>query len=149
MAEIDGNRSKERRSRGPGRWDDVPVEPYKETTETWKGVTRRELVGKRGESPCFHVRYFELAPGGYSTLERHAHEHVVLVHRGRGQARFGDTLVRVGPGDVVYVAPGDPHQFSNPDDGGSGEPFGFVCIVNAERDRPEPVDGLGVCRICE
>lgn len=146
---LRGNHSKVLRADGPGRWVDVPVEAYKETTESWRGVTRRELIGKRGESPRFHVRYFELAPGGYSTLEKHDHEHVVVVQRGRGEARLGCYRFRVGPGDVVYVAPGDPHQFSNPDGDGAGEPFGFLCIVNAERDRPRAVDGLGACRICE
>ena len=46
-----------------------------------------------------------------------------------------------------YVSPDDPHQFRNPED--ATEPFGFLCIVNAERDRPQAVDGLGACHICE
>jgi len=129
---LDGNHSKVIRHSGAFEWDQVLLEPYKATTETWKGITRRELIGKRGESPCFHVRYFELAPGGYSTLEQHEHEHVVLVLRGKGDARFGW---------------GDPHQFLNPED--AAEPFGFICMVNSERDRPQAVDGAGACFICE
>jgi ribulose-bisphosphate carboxylase large chain len=144
---LEGNHSKVIRHRGELRWDGVEAESYKATTESWKGVTRRELVGKRGESPRFHVRYFELDPGGFSTLEKHDHEHVVVVQRGHGEVRLGCTLYHVAFGDVVYVAPGDPHQFLNPED--AREPFGFLCIVNAERDRPEPVDGLGACWICE
>lgn len=144
---LEGNHSKVLRATSSGRWDGVEVEPYKATTETWRGVSRRELIGKRGESPRFHVRYFEIEPGGFSTLEKHDHEHVVHVQRGRGEVVFGCYRHRVGPGDVVYVAPGDPHQFSTPED--APEPFGFLCIVNAERDRPEPVDGLGACWICE
>jgi len=135
------------RHTGGFEWERILKEPYKATTETWKGITRRELVGKRGESPRFHVRYFELAPGGYSTLEQHQHEHAVLVLRGQGEARFGCYVYKVGFGDLVYVAPGDPHQFLNPED--AEEPFGFVCIVNAERDRPQAVDGAGACFICE
>lgn len=144
---VHGNHSKVIRHHGNFTWRDVPLESYKATTESWKGVTRRELVGKRGESPRFHVRYFELAPGGYSTLERHRHEHVVIPQRGRGEVRFGCYVYRVGFGDVVYIAPDDAHQFSNHDD--AEEPFGFLCIVNAERDRPLAVDGLGACYICE
>jgi ribulose-bisphosphate carboxylase large chain len=125
----------------------VPLEDYKSTTDSWSGITRRELAGKRGESSAFHVRYFEIEPGGFSTLEKHEHEHVVFVVRGRGEARTGCFVYRVAFGDVVYVAPCDPHQFLCPDD--AEEPFGFVCIVNAERDRPRPVDGLGACFICE
>ena len=144
---IDGNHSKVIRHSGEFDWQDVPLEAYKATTVNWKGITRRELIGKRGESPRFHVRYFELEPGGYSTLEKHEHEHVVIPQRGRGEVQFGCYLYQVGFGDVIYVAPGDPHQFRNPDD--ASEPFGFLCIVNAERDRPEAVDGLGACHICE
>ncbi|MCO5165499.1 MAG: cupin domain-containing protein [Planctomycetes bacterium] len=141
-----GNVSKVLR-RGDGfTWAGVPLEPYKPTTETYRGVTRRELVGKRGESPRFHLRYFEVAPGGFTTYERHEHEHVVYVVRGRGVVLIGEARHEVGVGDVVYVAPGDPHQFGAP--AGSKEPFGFLCIVNAERDRPVAVEGYGVCDIC-
>jgi quercetin dioxygenase-like cupin family protein len=144
---LTGNHSKVIRHQGDFSWDGVEVEAYKATTETWKGITRRELAGKRGESGRFHVRYFELEPGGYSTLEKHEHEHVVIPQRGHGEVQFGCYVYRVGFGDVIYVAPNDPHQFRNPDD--AAEPFGFLCIVNAERDRPRSVDGLGACFICE
>jgi ribulose-bisphosphate carboxylase large chain len=144
---IEGNHSKVIRHNGDFNWREVALEPYKQTTETWKGITRRELVGKRGESPCFHVRYFEIVPGGHSTMEQHDHEHVVIPLRGRGEAQLGCYIHRVGFGDVVYVAPSDPHQFRNPAE--ATEPFGLLCIVNAERDVPRLADGLGVCHICE
>jgi len=145
---IEGNHSKViRRAAGAFDWKDVPLENYKADTATWKGITRRELVGKRGESARFHVRYFEIQPGGHSTLEKHEHEHVVIPLRGEGEAQAGCYMWKIGAGDVVYVSPSDPHQFRCPAD--AKEPFGFLCIVNAERDRPTPVDGLGVCHICE
>ena len=142
-----GNHSKVIRHTGNFNWHDIPLEAYKETTDTWKRVTRRELSGKRGESQHFHVRYFEIAPGGHSTLERHEHEHVVIPLRGRGEAQFGSYIYRVGFGDVVYVAPNDPHQFRNA--GEADEPFGFLCMVNAKRDAPQAADGTGICYICE
>ena len=144
---LEGNHSKVIRHGGDFTWTDVPLEAYKATTEYWKGVTRRELSGKRGESQNFHVRYFEIAQGGYSTLEKHEHEHVVIPIRGQGVVQFGCYIYEVGMGDVVYIAPLDPHQFRNPDT--NDEPFGFLCIVNAERDAPQPVDGVGACYICE
>jgi len=145
--ELVGNHSKVIRRGETFEWQGVEVEAYKATTETWAGITRRELVGKRGESTGFHVRYFELEPGGYSTLEKHEHEHVVIPLRGLGEAQFGCYVYKVGVGDVVYVAPNDPHQFRNASD--APEPFGFLCIVNAERDAPQAADGLGACYICE
>jgi ribulose-bisphosphate carboxylase large chain len=99
-------------------------------------VTRALLVGGAGERTAFHVRYFEVAPGGFTTLERHAHEHVVVVLRGRGEVRLGGDVHALDFGDTVYVAPGEVHQFRNPS---ASEPFGFLCLVDAERDRPVPV----------
>lgn len=144
---LEGNHSKVIRREEGFTWQGVPIEPYKATTDTWKGITRRELAGKRGESQAFHVRYFEIEPGGFSTLEKHAHEHVVIPLRGTGEVQFGCYLYRVRMGDVVYVAPDDAHQFRNP--GENTEPFGFLCIVNADRDAPQPVDGVEACWICE
>jgi quercetin dioxygenase-like cupin family protein len=91
------------------------------------------LVGDGGASTRFHVRYFEIAPGGFTSLEKHRHEHVILVLRGGGQVQLGGETQDVGYGDTVYVAPQEPHQFRNPS---TSEPFGFLCIVDAERDRP-------------
>jgi quercetin dioxygenase-like cupin family protein len=93
------------------------------------------------------VRYFEVEPGGFTTWEKHEHEHVVIVQRGRGHAVVGTQAHAVGPGDIVYVSPSDPHQFRCP--AKAAEPFGFLCLVNAERDRPVPVDGYGLCEVCE
>ncbi|MEK7388188.1 MAG: cupin domain-containing protein [Elusimicrobiota bacterium] len=145
---LEGNHSKVIRKASAGfEWAGVALESYKSDTATWKGISRRELVGKRGESTKFHVRYFEIQPGGHSTLEKHEHEHVVIVLRGCGEAQAGCYIWKVAPGDVVYVSPLDPHQFRCP--AAASEPFGFLCIVNAERDAPTAVDGLGVCHICE
>jgi quercetin dioxygenase-like cupin family protein len=83
------------------------------------------------------LAYFEIGSGGFSTLEHHAHEHGVIVLRGRGQVHLGGTWHEVGIGDVVYIAPHEIHQLRNV----SEEPFGFLCIVDAERDRPVVVGG--------
>ena len=108
---LEGNHSKRIRFEGDGQWEAVPLEPYKKDSDSWRGITRRELIGGRGESPHFHLRYFEIEPGGFSTLEKHEHEHVVIAQRGRGEAQFDCYVVSMEPGDVVYVAPSDAHQF--------------------------------------
>jgi ribulose-bisphosphate carboxylase large chain len=114
------------------RWEGVPVEAYKAPADHWCGILRMALAGERGERTAFHVRYFEISPGGFSSLERHGHEHVVVVLRGRGEVRLGAEVHPLGFGDVVYVAPHEVHQLRNAAD----EPFGFLCVVDARRDAP-------------
>ena len=63
------------------RWDGVEVEPYKLSNHRggeFRGASRQVLIGNRGERVKFHVRYFELEPGGFTSLERHRHSHVVI-----------------------------------------------------------------------
>ena len=114
-------------------WVGVPVVEYKAVAEHHCGVSRSVLVGAGGERTTFHVRYFEIEPSGFSSLERHQHEHVVIVLRGQGQVRLGDAVHAVGFGDTIYVAPNEVHQLRN---SSTSEPFGFLCMVDAERDRP-------------
>jgi quercetin dioxygenase-like cupin family protein len=115
-------------------WDGVRPAAYKDPGESWRGVTRQRLIGPAEEMP-FHLRYFEIETGGYTTFERHDHQHAVIGFRGSGEVRLGDRWVAVGFGDVVYVAPNHPHQFRAVGD----EPFGFFCVVDADRDRPVPL----------
>ena len=83
------------RHEGDFSWRGVPLEPYKATTALWKGVTRHELSGKRGESQLFHVRYFEIEPGGHTSEEKHVHTHAIIGVRGRGVLSIGDDRIDV------------------------------------------------------
>jgi len=53
----------------------------------------------------FVTRYFEIQPGGYSTLERHQHPHAVVVIRGRGRVMLGDRSRRNAPGHDLVLPP--------------------------------------------
>ena len=132
------NVSKFFRHLGNFEWNNIQTADYKKPTdESWQGVSRRVFIGETGESPKFHFRYFEVEQGGYTSLEQHQHEHCVFCVRGKGEATVGEQTLEMQFGDVLYVAPEDPHQFVNKNE----EPFGFICIVNAERDRPRPLEG--------
>ncbi len=123
-------------------WEGVEVEGYRPGAAT--GVERHTIVGGRKGSadepgPGIEVRYFELQPGAVSRLEKHKHEHFVIVKRGLGYAVIEQDVTEIAPNDVVYVAPLELHQFVNRGE----EPFGFYCIVNAVRDfsqEPAPED---------
>lgn len=121
-------------------WDGVTPRVYKAggepgTGAAWQNVVRHTLAGNSAEPITFELRYFEIAPGGYSSLEKHTHVHSIVVLRGSGQVVVGRDVLTVRPFDLVYVPSGVPHQFVN--DG--GEPFGFLCPVDANRDPPQPL----------
>lgn len=125
-----------RRHRGDFHWDDVETLRYKHDGEApFRDVTRQVLFDG-GAIPA-QLRYFEVAPGGYTTLERHEHVHHVMVIRGRGTCRVGDVQHDIDTHDLVRVPPMTWHQFHAAAD----EPLGFLCLVPAERDRPQlPTD---------
>ncbi|MFQ3593722.1 MAG: cupin domain-containing protein [Gemmataceae bacterium] len=128
-------------------WSGVPVQEYKPTAAHHCGVRRLVLVGETGEKTAFHLRYFEIAPGGFTTLEHHRHEHVVIVLRGSGLARIADQEHVLTYGDTLYIAPHEVHQLRNPS---ADEPFGFLCLVDAVRDRPIVVaDNADQASTCE
>jgi len=124
-------------------WSEVSREIYKDTSGHWCGIDRNTLVGGKGESSAFHLRYFEIAPGGNSSLEKHSHEHTVICVRGRGRALAGGSLYELENLDVLYIAPDEPHQLINP----YNEPFGFFCIVDSERDRPRNLEKADIDRL--
>jgi quercetin dioxygenase-like cupin family protein len=128
-----GNKTRLYRYKGNFRWNGIARERYKPSGDDWAGIIRQTLIGNHGESAKFHLRYFEIAPYGYSSFEVHRHEHVVIGIRGQGICIAGKKRLRIGYLDTLYIRPGKPHQLKNP----FNEPFGFFCLVNAKRDRPK------------
>ncbi len=116
-------------------WESVPTRAYKEEGTHFQGVTRQVLFDGDPQLPC-QWRYFEVAAGGHSTLERHEHLHVVMVIRGRGQALVGHEIHELKCFDLVQIPSLTWHQFRAT----AGEPLGFLCLVNVDRDRPQLPD---------
>lgn len=122
------------------RWDGIEEQAYKfslgdQRGMGWRGVLRFTITDPAAVPASVELRYFELAPGGYSSLEKHAHAHIIVAIRGRGRALVGDSVCELTPFDAVYVAPLTPHRWINE----GNEPFGFLCPVDADRDPPQPV----------
>ncbi len=125
-------RAKTKRAAREFTWEDVEVLAYKsEQTAPYKDVTRQVLFADPQLSAQW--RYFEVAPGGHTTLERHQHMHAVMVIRGRGACLVGDEVHAIELHDLITIPPFAWHQFRATEH----EPLGFLCLVNAERDRPE------------
>lgn len=121
-----------RREKGDRRWDAVEVMQYKqEGSAPFRDITRQVLF----DDPqlAAQMRYFEMAPGGYSTLERHQHMHAVMILRGSGHCLVGDRVFEVNERDLVTIPALTWHQFRAPDDAA----MGFLCVVNAVRDKPQ------------
>lgn len=105
---------------------------YKQdATVPYKDVTRQILF----DDPKLNcqLRYFEVAAGGHTTLERHQHVHAVMVVRGGGRCLVGEQVFELALHDLITVPPLTWHQFR----ARAEEPLGFLCMVNSERDRPQ------------
>lgn len=129
------------------RWEGVRPKVYKTEGTAFRDIERHTLLGADaweeeaegvdGEALRVQTRYFEVAPGGYSSLERHGHTHSVVILRGSGHVVLDNAVRPVQAFDVVYVAPWSLHQFH----ADRGETLGFLCMVDRERDRPRlPTD---------
>lgn len=132
MDESIAGRAKIHRKAQPGyRWEGVERLPYKEDERAlFKAVTRQILFSD--PDLAGELRYFEVAPGGYSSLERHEHMHGVLILRGCGKCLVGTEVRTVEPHDLVTVPAWTWHQFRAAADA----PLGFLCLVDARRDKP-------------
>jgi len=112
-------------------WEGVELLAYKQDgSAPFKDITR-QILFHDPDLKC-ELRYFEMAAGGFSTLERHQHMHGVTIYRGHGVCLLGDRVFDVSVGDLVTIPPWTWHQFKADKD----EPMGFLCMVNTERDRP-------------
>lgn len=116
------------------QWKGIPPKEYKDDTTCYEGVRRYSLLGEGDDEQQlnFQTRYFEVSPGGYTSLEYHRHPHSVVIIRGSGEVILGNEVYAIDLHDVVFVAPGTPHQFQ----AGDTEPLGFLCVVDRYRDRP-------------
>ena len=124
------------------RWAAVERKRYKEEgTARFRDITRQTLF--RRPDMLGELRYFEVAPGGHSTLERHVHVHAVMVLRGSGAVLVGEGVFPVKPYDLVTVPPSTWHQFRASADA----PLGFLCMVDAGRDVPQVPDAGEIGRL--
>ena len=115
-------------------WEGVGRKQYKTDGSTFRDIERYSLLGEgEGELELnCQTRYFEVQPGGYSSLEYHRHPHSVVIIRGRGSMVLGDEVHDLNLHDVVYISPETLHQFH----ADRGEPLGFLCVVDRYRDKP-------------
>lgn len=113
-------------------WESAERKVYKTDTDNFRDIHRYSLLGEAEKDLNFQTRYFEIQPGGYSSLEKHRHPHSVIIIRGKGSVILDNQLTDVQLHDVVYVSPETIHQFHADKD----EILGFICVVDRYRDKP-------------
>jgi quercetin dioxygenase-like cupin family protein len=118
------------------RWEGIAHQPYKQDESVpFKDISRQVLFHE--DTLGCELRYFEMDPGGYSTLERHEHAHAVMILRGSGECLVGAEVRPVRQFDLVSIPAWQWHQFRAT----QLEALGFLCMVNVQRDRPQlPTD---------
>jgi quercetin dioxygenase-like cupin family protein len=89
------------------------------------GVTIRWVIGRPEGAANFSMRVIAVGPGGHTPFHRHPWEHEVFVLSGAGFVvqEEGESSCRAG--DVVFIGPGEAHQFRNPAD----DPLEFICLI--------------------
>ena len=92
-------------------------------------VSRRVLFSTPDSK--FESRVFDLQAGGYSSLEKHEHEHCVMVLAGEGTVRLGDDIQTIAALDLIHIQPWQIHQFKAGPEG-----LKILCIVDRIRDVP-------------
>ncbi len=89
------------------------------------GIKMRVVIGEEEGAPNFIMRHFSVEPGGQSPYHSHPWEHEVFVLKGEGKVIQGDKAFGISPGVVIYISPGEEHQFVNK----GNEPMEFLCLI--------------------
>jgi len=94
------------------------------------GARMRMLIGPNDGAGNFHMRHFEVKPGGYTPHHNHDYEHEILVLEGQGVAKSEQGDRPFSAGDVIFVPANEMHQFQNT----GSAPLKFICLIPAPED---------------
>jgi len=73
------------------------------------GEVRRQNLVAEGDAALLRVTAVTFRDGARNRWHRHTTDQVLVVTAGRGIVATAEQEFRVGPGDVVLVAPGERH----------------------------------------
>ena len=102
---------------------DIPAE--KVEMDGVKDCRYQVALSSRDGALSMAMRFFEVAPGGHTPLHQHAYEHEIYVLEGTGTVWRDGEEVAIKPGDVLYIAADEQHQFKN----AGQQPFKFMCLI--------------------
>ena len=104
-------------------YTDVEVQRIEE--EGARGVSIRLVISEDDGAENFHMRVFEVQPGGHTPFHQHSWEHEVFILDGETQVMSESGKQSAPAGSVVFVRPGERHQFRNESDAVAR----FICVV--------------------
>ncbi len=110
-----------------------PISSHQQAEVTMPGASltkMRMLIGPEEGAPNFHMRHFEVAPGGHTPHHQHDYEHEILILKGEGIAKSEQGDRPFAAGDVIFVPANEMHQFVNTGDA----PCEFICLIPAPED---------------
>jgi quercetin dioxygenase-like cupin family protein len=96
------------------------------------------LLGPGDGAPHFAMRRFVMGVGGGMPRHTNTVEHEQYVLRGRARIGIGEAYHEVGPGHVLYIPAGVPHDYEVLE-----APFEFLCMVPNADDRIEILEPGG------
>jgi quercetin dioxygenase-like cupin family protein len=106
-------------------WDDT-IEKVIPPEDSAVGAKGKVVIGPQDAAPNFVFRYFNVEPGGHSTMpDQHLHDHGIMILHGQGEVHLDGKVTTVGPNDIVYIAPNAVHGIVNTGD----SPLGFLCVI--------------------
>lgn len=92
-----------------------------------KGAFIQWFVGPAQGAKNFYLRRIIVEAGGEIPDHAHPEEHEIYILTGHIQVRGPEGTVAVGPGDFLFIPPGELHGYTN-----SGqETVTFICCVKA------------------
>jgi mannose-6-phosphate isomerase-like protein (cupin superfamily) len=77
------------------------------------GVKIKYLLHEGVGAKRLQLRLLTIDVGGYTSLEKHKHEHEVFILHGKGLVRGGDAETIVKEGNVIFISSWEEHQFRN------------------------------------
>ena len=107
------------------------------STDAAGGVVFRLLIGPDDGAANFHMRRFDIAPGGHTPRHAHAWEHEVYLVAGSGVVWSPGGERAIAAGDCVFVPGGEEHQFRNT----GAEELKMLCMVPAAATSTLPAKG--------
>ena len=106
------------------------VRAYTMTNKTVCRVSTKYLLHK-GMEATLQLRLFTIEVGGYTSAERHAHEHEVFVLKGKAMVKGTREQAVIQPGSVVFIPSFEEHQFINI----GSEPVELLCTKDTRDAR--------------